>query len=110
MQASGNVLTLFAPNNYVLDSVKDKFLHKIHQFISDNMQSPPLIQLQIGSSISPLKEMDPQEESTQPVKEDRKISKAPNALFLFDNFVEGKSNQLARAAAMQVAQNPGKAY
>ena len=28
----------------------------------------------------------------------------------FDNFVEGKSNQLARAAAIQVAENPGYAY
>ncbi|MFC3122030.1 chromosomal replication initiator protein DnaA [Agaribacter flavus] len=30
--------------------------------------------------------------------------------YKFDNFVEGKSNQLARAAAMQVAENPGKSY
>ncbi|MBC53831.1 MAG: chromosomal replication initiator protein DnaA [Gammaproteobacteria bacterium] len=28
----------------------------------------------------------------------------------FDNFIEGKSNQLARAAALQVADNPGGAY
>jgi chromosomal replication initiator protein len=33
-----------------------------------------------------------------------------NATFTFDSFVEGKSNQLARAAAMQVAENPGGAY
>jgi chromosomal replication initiator protein len=33
-----------------------------------------------------------------------------NRNFTFDTFVEGKSNQLARAASMQVAQNPGKAY
>jgi len=33
-----------------------------------------------------------------------------NAAFTFDTFVEGKSNQLARAAAVQVAQNPGSAY
>ncbi len=33
-----------------------------------------------------------------------------NASFTFDNFVEGKSNQLARAAASQVAENPGGAY
>ncbi len=33
-----------------------------------------------------------------------------NHAFLFDNFVEGKSNQLARAAALQVAENPGGAY
>ena len=33
-----------------------------------------------------------------------------NPAFIFDNFVEGKSNQLARAAATQVAENPGVAY
>ena len=33
-----------------------------------------------------------------------------NKAFTFDSFVEGKSNQLARAAAFQVAQNPGSAY
>ena len=33
-----------------------------------------------------------------------------NPSFVFSNFVEGKSNQLARAAAMQVAENPGQAY
>lgn len=33
-----------------------------------------------------------------------------NANFRFDNFIEGKSNQMARAAAQQVAHNPGGAY
>jgi chromosomal replication initiator protein len=33
-----------------------------------------------------------------------------SASFTFDSFVEGKSNQLARAAALQVARNPGSAY
>ena len=33
-----------------------------------------------------------------------------NPEFTFDNFVEGKSNQLAKAAARQVAENPGRAY
>lgn len=33
-----------------------------------------------------------------------------NSMFTFDNFVEGKSNQLARAAAWQVAENPGNSY
>ena len=37
-------------------------------------------------------------------------SSALNHRFTFDNFVEGKSNQLARAAADQVAANPGVAY
>ena len=34
----------------------------------------------------------------------------PNPLFTFQNFVEGKSNQLARAASLQVAEHPGSAY
>ena len=33
-----------------------------------------------------------------------------NETFTFETFVEGKSNQLARAASMQVAENPGGAY
>jgi len=33
-----------------------------------------------------------------------------NPMFEFDNFVTGKANQLARAAALQVAENPGTAY
>jgi len=33
-----------------------------------------------------------------------------NSSFTFDTFVEGKSNQLARAASVQVAENPGSAY
>lgn len=33
-----------------------------------------------------------------------------NPSFTFDQFVEGKSNQIARTASIQVAQNPGKAY
>jgi chromosomal replication initiator protein len=33
-----------------------------------------------------------------------------NKDYTFDNFVEGKSNQLARAAAQQVAENPGESY
>lgn len=33
-----------------------------------------------------------------------------NPKYTFDNFVEGKSNQLARAAATQVSQNPGVTY
>ena len=33
-----------------------------------------------------------------------------NPTYQFDNFVEGKSNQLARAASTQVSDNPGGAY
>lgn len=43
-----------------------------------------------------------------PLKDEHKTNVNPE--YTFDNFVEGKSNQLARAAALQVANNPGKSY
>lgn len=53
----------------------------------------------------------------QPPQPFGKARKAPQTIgvrvnpdFTFDNFVEGKSNQMARAAALQVAENPGRAY
>lgn len=47
---------------------------------------------------------------TPQVEGDIKHQSGVNRSFTFDNFVEGKSNQLARAAAMQVAENPGGSY
>ncbi len=48
--------------------------------------------------------------ATPQVEGDVKHQSSVNRNFTFDNFVEGKSNQLARAAAMQVAENPGGSY
>ena len=45
-----------------------------------------------------------------PIPEGMKHKSNINPNYQFDNFVEGKSNQLARAAATQVANNPGGSY
>ncbi|MBT3133828.1 chromosomal replication initiator protein DnaA [Alteromonas sp. ALT199] len=45
-----------------------------------------------------------------PIPEAMKHKSNINPTYQFDNFVEGKSNQLARAAATQVANNPGGSY
>ena len=48
------------------------------------------------------------------IEEDKKADFSNNSKFssdfTFDNFVTGKSNELARASAMQVSSNPGKNY
>ena len=44
------------------------------------------------------------------VTENRPVHHNLNRTFTFDSYVEGKSNQLGRAAAMQIAENPGTAY
>ncbi len=58
-------------------------------------------QQEFGLATSALRSRSPGEEAQQPNLVDS---------YTFDNFVEGKSNQLALAAARQVAENPGEAY
>jgi chromosomal replication initiator protein len=120
-----HVLTLFAPNLFVLDWVQDKYLPKIIQLaqqLSEN--SNYSVNLKVGSNNAPnTKVQAPSQVVTQGTQQTSSfIAKSPASLnavnhfsnlnpnFIFDNFVEGKANQLALAAARQVAENPGTAY
>lgn len=115
-------LTLLAPNQFVLDWVNDHFLVKIMEtlrHLSDD--DPPVVKLRIGTKSSgehPQAELVGQSvvrasdhalSSSHP-KNDTPHRSHLNPHFRFENFVEGKSNQLAAAAAKQVAENSGQAY
>ncbi|MER3546477.1 MAG: chromosomal replication initiator protein DnaA [Rhodanobacteraceae bacterium] len=100
----GSALRLFAPNTYALERVRGEFLPRIELALSDVAGHPVPVKLEVGS-LSP----------TLAVRENgASAESAPthniDPHYTFDNFVEGKSNQLGKAAAMQVAQNPGRAY
>jgi chromosomal replication initiator protein DnaA len=132
-ELSDNTLALYAPNRFVLDWVRDKYLNNINGLLNDFCGTDaPQLRFEVGAR--PV---------TQVVKETAQVAvqahtqvqmprtaipaarpgwdnvPAPaepsyrsnvNVKHTFDNFVEGKSNQLARAAARQVADNPGGAY
>lgn len=118
VEHSGNILTLLAPNKFVMDYINDHFLPKITNALSQiSTNTPPVIKLQIGSKLSPddAKKNNVTSQFTRPKVNFGKTSPTSiqsniNSDFTFDNFVEGKSNQLARAASLQVAENPGQAY
>jgi chromosomal replication initiator protein len=115
----GETLRLLAPNRFVLDWVNERFFGQINEIITGLKEgSPAQVVLQIGSATpSPVR---PQIEAPDAVpsagfrrKGDSSNSRGPSNLrpeFTFDSFVEGKSNQLARAASIQIAENPGTAY
>ncbi|OGT32521.1 MAG: chromosomal replication initiation protein DnaA [Gammaproteobacteria bacterium RIFCSPHIGHO2_02_FULL_39_13] len=123
-----NTLTLLAPNQFVLDWVNEHFLAKITDTLRELCEGePPIVKLRIGTkkqeddegrnggSISNISVRHDAPTHTVSRSSHTHASFTPhqsnlNPLFRFDNFVEGKSNQLARAAAMQVAENPGQAY
>lgn len=118
--SSDDALTLYAPNRVVLDWVRDKYLNRINELIQGYCgDHAPRLRFDVGSSQkaspAPVVAM-PKVAAANPVA--AVVEPAPktivnsnvNAKHNFDNFVEGKSNQLARAAARQVADNPGSAY
>ncbi|WP_417349327.1 chromosomal replication initiator protein DnaA [Ferrimonas sp.] len=119
-------LTLYAPNRFVLDWVRDKYLDQINSYLQGAMgDQAPTLKFDIGSRPSAAKTSVPkpvQPASPVPVPavghvEPPQVTPVAggnrsniNRTYQFDNFVEGKSNQLARAAATQVSDNPGGAY
>lgn len=110
-------LTLLAPNLIVLNLVKEQFVDRICALVrrlsADRFSS---IFLEVGSSkiITSFEEAAPLADEVQTnlssQQTARVIKNNLNVAFSFDKFVIGKSNQLAYAAAAQVADNLGKAY
>ena len=115
------VLKLLAPNRFVVDWVRQNALPRILELVRAGDAVPsPQVQLEVGSrpAPAPLPLAETAEAAPagshlplrQPMLGSAPLSGRVNPEFTFDNFVEGKSNQLGKAAARQVADNPGKAY
>ena len=101
-------LTILAPNPYVRDKVREKYLERIRELVEwhgDSM-GPLTVEIEIGGAEgragTPLR-----------VEADRHTDgheEAINKTFTFDTFVKGPSNELAVATADHVAKNPGRSY
>ncbi len=102
----GKALKLLAPNRFVVDWLQQHYVERILQLI-DRSGDPMELVIEVGSRQSaPASEA----RSRAPAVAVTPIASRLNPTFTFANFVEGKSNQLARAAAYQVGENPGKSY
>jgi len=110
-----NDIRLLAPNQFVRDWVCEHFLTQIQTILDGLADNPPLVSVEIGShnrkdtedagqNLRP----DFNSSAAKPVQPKRSSTLNPN--FTFESFVEGNSNQLARAASMQVSVNPGESY
>lgn len=119
-----NTLRLLSPNRFVQDWVTDRFRERIIEMLEQMSESsPPQLVFEVGSlkpavatptdvqpppAVAPV--VKPTAEQLQQNLRNNAQQARTNPTFTFENFVEGKSNQLARAASMQVAENPGTAY
>ena len=134
-------LRLYAPNKFILDWVKNKYLARISDLLEEQTSGQLRVHLQVGNSHGVVAASgEPLSVKVSLPPADRSQGKRPESGGMvgshgkaksrvdtiingklmhrgslksdntFDSFIVGKSNQLARAAAMQVAENPGFAY
>jgi len=120
-EESASSLKLFAPNPFFLRHIADKYLSRIRELCRDLSQGLIVdVKLEVGSkadrqpapAVSQTR-LEPQPRhgmtnaSAQPDSSQPRLASNLNSLFTFENFVAGKSNQLAFAACRQVAENLG---
>ncbi|MGI9233108.1 MAG: chromosomal replication initiator protein DnaA [Woeseiaceae bacterium] len=107
-----SLLRLLAPNRFVVDWLKQHYMERILELVGDGGDDVEVL-LEVGSRAADAPDR------RAPIPTPIPTRKAPpsspvisrlNTAFTFESFVEGKSNQLARAAASQVGENPGKSY
>lgn len=131
-------LQILAPNRFIADWVRSKYTSRLQQMLREQSGYAVEANITVTSQSAPPRptpapasepSSEPTQKATAPsiqVSRPMEAYKPPqtdanidggvkhqssiNPLFTFDNFVEGKSNQLARAAALQVAENPVNAY
>jgi chromosomal replication initiator protein len=118
---------LLAPNRFVMQWVRERYLARIEELAHAYFSSPVQVRLSLGApapAAPPRPVVDGHKPSAPPaapssqVEERAAATPVPassdksrlNAAFTFDSLVTGRANDLARAAAMQVAENPGISY
>jgi len=99
---------IIAPNKFAIEWIKDRLLIELNDLASKHLDSKKIIFI-TNNKKPPTKNTEPLQADTLKVKSTAKAS-GLNKSFNFSNFVTGKANQLAVAAAKQVAENPGEAY
>ncbi|MFN3565330.1 MAG: chromosomal replication initiator protein DnaA [Burkholderiaceae bacterium] len=110
-------LKIGAPNRLKLDAIRSQFSTRIQAAATSVLQRPVDVVFELDAPPEPAagaasiasEDTVPRADAVAQTTDQLERARL-NPLLTFDNFVTGKANQLARAAAMQVAENPGRSY
>ncbi|MDX2299592.1 MAG: chromosomal replication initiator protein DnaA [Xanthomonadaceae bacterium] len=102
-------LLLYAPNAFVVETVRERYLARIRELIAYFSGTPTSVQIEVGAL---RRAPSPAVAAAAPAERSAAVAAASafsnlDPHYTFDNFVEGRSNQLGRAAALQAATHPG---
>src|SRR5688500_4260509 len=107
--AGNDTLVLAAPNRFVLELVRERFAARIERLVTEACGRETGLRLVLARGAETVAR--PPQPQPRPAAEAAAPERGRlNRAFTFDSFVTGKANQLARAAAIQVAENPGISY
>ena len=109
---NGKKAQIVAPNQFVLQWVKEKFALRIETLLSENLKDISLKYIVDKKNKKDVKSSSHVASKLKDItiKKPNIKNTGLNTSFNFSNFVTGKANQLASAAAKQIAENPGEAY
>ncbi len=107
----GQVLRLLAPNRFVVDWLQEHYVDRILDLVDSSGEGTELV-IEVGSRQGSTSDntAKPNRPTSSSAASATPVASRLNPIFTFETFVEGKSNQLARAAASQVGENPGTSY
>ncbi|MCX7897534.1 MAG: chromosomal replication initiator protein DnaA [Rhodocyclaceae bacterium] len=109
---------IIAPNGFILRWVRDKYLARIESLAHQYYSAPMTVELLVDAHESKENEAACREDAatvethacSTPIPAPDYERTRLNPDFTFDTLVTGRSNEMARAAALQVAANPGVSY
>ena len=101
-------ITLQVPNQFHYEWLETKYRHLIDNALKENASHPLIVNYSVVISDKSIDEIPTLTAKEKPVPQGYQRKSQLNSRYIFENFIEGKSNQFAKAAALSVADTPGQ--
>ncbi len=102
------IITLQVPNQFHYEWLESKYRHLIDNALKENSRHPLIVNYSVVISDKSVDEIPRLISKKKPIPRGYQRKSQLNSRYIFDNFIEGKSNQFAKAAAISVSETPGK--
>jgi chromosomal replication initiator protein len=101
-------ITLQVPNQFHYEWLESKYRNLIDNALKDNVSHPLLVNYSVVISDKSVEEIPTLTSKEKPIPPGYQRESQLNSRYIFENFIEGKSNQFAKAASISVAETPGQ--
>jgi chromosomal replication initiator protein len=105
---SNEGITLQVPNQFHYEWLESKYRHLIDNALKECAAHPLVVNYSVVISDKTIDEIPKLIEKEKPIPPGYQRKSQLNSRYIFENFIEGKSNQFAKAAAISVADTPGQ--